>query len=495
MIPVVSASLMRRSDLACLTPQEVLVGRAADAMVPEFAGAARCAVVCGNGNNGADGFALAAKLTEEGKICRVLRISDRTTDAGRYWLAECVRLGVPVTVVPDGDFDFSGDTDIADCLFGTGFHGNAEGEYRAAIEAINASGCRVVSADINSGLCADSGLGEPAVRSDLTVAFGAYKSGHFLGRAKDLIGRMRVADVGIPLLPERCAFWVRSSDLAPLLPPRRQCSHKGDYGYIALIGGCAEYSGAAKLANMSQSALRAGCGVATLAVPASLAGAVAPALLESTLALSPECNGHMIFDELFLSGLIAGRRAVGVGMGWGRSEENQKILAYLLSHMTAPLLIDADGLYALSRLGTDCLCQATCPVILTPHTGEFARLSGLSPETVLDDPIAHAERFAAMHGVVLLLKGPSTVVTDGHETLLVRRGCAGMATAGSGDVLSGILTGLLGYLPADPHTVALGAYLAGMAGEMAARDIGEISMLASDTVSHIAEAVRTLTGR
>lgn len=495
MIPVVSASLMRRSDLSCPTPQEVLVGRAADALLPEFADAARCAVVCGSGNNGADGFALAAKLAGVGKTCRVLRISERTTDTGRYWLAECERLGVPVTVVPDGNFDFSADTDLADCLFGTGFHGNAEGVYRTAIEAINASGCRVVSADINSGLSADSGLGEPAVRSDLTVAFGAYKSGHFLGRAKDLIGRMRVADVGIPLLPEHCAFWVRSSDLAPLLPPRMQCSHKGDYGYIALLGGCTEYSGAAKLANLSQSALRAGCGVATLAVPASLAGAVAPCLLESTLAPAPDREGHMICDEAFLSGLIAGRRAVGVGMGWGRSEENQKILAYLLSHMTAPLLIDADGLYALSRLGTDCLRQATCPVILTPHMGEFSRLSGLSPETVLEDPIAHAERFAASCGVILLLKGPSTIITDGCETLLVRCGCAGMATAGSGDVLSGILTGLLGYLSAGVWTVALGAYLAGTAGELAAREKGEISMLASDTVSHIAEAVRTLTGR
>ncbi len=290
------------------------------------------------------------------------------------------------------------------------------------------------------------------------------------------------------------AHRITAAELAPLLPPRERNTHKGDYGYVALLGGCMEYSGAAKLANLSQSALRAGCGVATLAVPATLAGAVAPYLLESTLSPAPDCgDGHMVFDADYMTALTAGKRAVAVGMGWGRSEENKRILNWLLSHYSGSLLIDADGLWALA--GSEpvrALSAASCRVILTPHHGEFARLTGLSLPQIESDRLNAARDFAKRTGTVTLLKGFETVVTDGETVLTVDRGCPGMATAGSGDVLSGVITGLLSYLPPDVRTVALGAYLCGLAGEYAARDVGEISMLASDTVSHLAEAVRTV---
>lgn len=292
------------------------------------------------------------------------------------------------------------------------------------------------------------------------------------------------------------AHTVTAAELAPLLPPRERDSHKGDYGYVALIGGSLEYSGAAKLANLSLSALRAGCGVATLAIPATLAGAVAPCLLESTLSPAPDQgDGHMVFDPAYLERLTAGKRAVAVGMGWGRTEENKRILNWLLSHYTGSLLVDADGLWALSGLGPVAfLPTASCRVILTPHHGEFARLTGLTVRQVEENRLGAAREFAEKTGAVVLLKGSETLVTDGKCVLAVERGCPGMATAGSGDVLSGVITGLLGYLPPDVHSVALGAYLCGLAGEYAARDVGEISMLASDTISHLAEAVRTVRG-
>lgn len=283
---------------------------------------------------------------------------------------------------------------------------------------------------------------------------------------------------------------VTAAELAPLLQPRERNTHKGNYGYVAILGGCLEYSGAMKLANLSQSALRAGCGVATLAVPASLAGAVAPYLLESTLFRIPDHDGHMVFDEPSLAALIAGRRAIAVGMGWGRTDDNLRILDWLLTHFAGSLLIDADGLWALAGLGTDRLRTAACRVVLTPHHGEFARLTGAGLAEVAANPVPAAQKLAGESGAVVLLKGAVTTVTDGTETWLVDRGCPGMATAGSGDVLSGVLAGLLGYLPPDVLTVALGAYLAGLAGEYAARDMGETSMLASDTVGHLAEAVR-----
>lgn len=285
---------------------------------------------------------------------------------------------------------------------------------------------------------------------------------------------------------------VTAADLADLLPKRKRDTHKGDYGYIALIGGCREYSGAPRLANLAQAALRCGCGVATLAVPRSLSAAVMPYLLESTLSCAPEQDGTMAFDVSYLESLTRGRRAIAVGMGWGRSEAHLRTLAWLLEQFRGTLIIDADGLWALAQLGVDRLRHAVCPIVLTPHCGEFARLIGKSVEEISQAPILTARTFAESCGAILLLKGSSTIVTNGSDTLLVDRGCPGMATAGSGDVLSGVLAGLLGYMEPTVRAVALGAYLCGLAGEFAARDVGETSMLASDTVSHLASAVRTV---
>lgn len=285
---------------------------------------------------------------------------------------------------------------------------------------------------------------------------------------------------------------VTAAELSALLPPRDRNTHKGDYGYIAILGGCMEYSGAPRLANLAQSALRVGCGVAALAVPESLAPIVAPWLLESTLFRFPERDGHLRFDSGSLEALTHGRRALAFGMGGGRGEDMTRILDWLLSHFAGSLLIDADGLWALSEMGTDRLREASCPVVLTPHAGEFARLTGLPIHEVLSSGASAAQSLAQRTGAVVLLKGAVTAVTDGTETLLVDRGTPGMATAGSGDVLSGVLAGLLGYLPPDVRTVALGAYLCGLAGEFAARDVGEIPMLASDTAAHLPEAVRAV---
>lgn len=286
---------------------------------------------------------------------------------------------------------------------------------------------------------------------------------------------------------------VTGAELAHLLPPRARNTHKGDYGYIAILGGCIEYSGAVKLANYSQSALRAGCGVATLAVPETLAGAVALYLLESTLFRVPDEDGHMRFDAEKLASLTYGRRAVAVGMGWGRSNANICILDWLLQHYDGSLVIDADGLWALAELGVSRLKSAVCRgIVLTPHGGEFARLTGQTVAEIQADPVNAAGALALESGAVVLLKGAVTTVTNGREALLVDRGCPGMSTAGSGDVLSGVLAGLLGYLSPTVETVALAAYLCGLAGEYAARDVGEISMLASDTVAHLAEAIRSL---
>jgi NAD(P)H-hydrate epimerase len=332
----------------------------------------------------------------------------------------------------------------------------------------------------------------PCIQSDLTVAIQSYKPGHFLAQAKDVIKVHTAVDIGIQT-PNENIFFLEEYDVANLFVPRKNYAHKGNYGYVAVMGGCVEYSGAAKLANMSAAALRAGCGVVTLAVPEAIAGAVAPYLLESTLLPIPsDENGKMTFVPEILDGILSRYAAIAIGMGWGKSESYKEILSNFLIHAHQPLIIDADGLNMLSTMDLSLLKNAKAPIILTPHLMEFSRLSGKSIAEIEAAPIAHAKAFAKEYGVILLLKGCCTLVTDGTIVYLSNRGSAGMATAGSGDVLSGILAGLCGYLRPDVFTVAAGAYLAGVAGELAEEKGNAISIVASDTVKEITNAVRIL---
>ena len=493
MQPVYSVAAMRKSDAEAIAsgiPARELMRRAGEGIFSAYPWKGRVAVVCGPGNNGGDGFVLALCLARAGISCRILLLSDSFSEDGAFYFAQCREIGIPVET-GGAEPDFGGDGEIADCLFGTGFHGGLTETAKRWIEAINQSGKPVISADLNSGLHGDSGMGEPAVRSTLTVSIGFPKAGHYLGRAKDLIGRLVNVNIGIPLSepPYRLC---EAGDFAAVLQDRLQCSHKGDYGYIGILGGCREYAGAVKLANLSCAALRAGCGVASLIVAASLAPAVAPYLLESTLETIPDRNGEMLFDPDRLREVTARRRALAIGMGWGNAPANREILAWILGEYPGSLVIDADALNGLSQMDRGLLRRVSGRAILTPHPKEMERLCGIPVSELLKDPVAHAMAFAAEYGVTVLLKGPTTVVTDGKETYLVNRGCAGMATAGSGDVLSGILAGLLGYAQATPLTAACGAYLAGLAGELAEAETNPISMTSSDTLRKIPEAMRRI---
>ena len=487
---VVDVNTMRESDrqtiLSGVSGRE-LMWRAACGVFDAHTWEGCTAIVCGVGNNAGDGFALALILQAHGKDCTLMTLSDRCSEDGGYYYEKCKENAVK-TEKFDGKMSLHGFDTVVDCIFGTGFCGVAEGSFADAINAINASGATVISVDINSGMNGDSGMGTPCVRSSLTVAIGFYKYGHFLGNAKDVIGRLTCVDIGIPLYG-RAAGLVEPMDFKEVWKRRLQNSHKGSYGYVSVLGGCASYAGAVKLANMSAAALRTGCGVSQLIVPQSLAQSVSPYLLESTLATLPDQNGHALLAPEILDAALRNQRALAIGMGWGRSEENLKILSHILHRYELSLVIDADAINCLAEHDKNILKSTRCRVVLTPHLKEMERLSGKPMAEILADPVGTAERFAKEYGVILLLKGATTVVTDGEETYLANRGCAGMATAGSGDVLSGVLAGLLGYSPCTPLTVACGAYLAGRAGELAEKDSNPISMTSSDTVAHIGVAV------
>ena len=495
MIPVVTKEQMRQSDAKTIqsgTEAKDLMLRAGRGLFESYSWSGRTAIVCGTGNNAADGYVLALLLKKANLTCDLILTEERFSTDGRFFYDQCIKEGIKTEMFDPSQTDFSSYDQIVDCIYGIGFHSTVPDQVSALIKAINQSGKTVISADINSGLNANNGLSDCCVRSDLTVSLGSYKTGHFLNAAKDVITSLKNADIGIPI-ENTHIYLTEASDFSCFFANRKANSHKGTYGYVTVMGGCPEYSGAVKLSNLSAAALRAGCGVAQLAVPRSIAESVAPYLLESTLLPLP-CDeaGRMCFDKELLDRLLKSQKALAIGMGWGRSEEYQRILSHILSNGSISLIIDADGLNTLAEMDLSLLRKTSCKVALTPHLKEFERLSGRPVAEIQQDPVGCAEDFAHRFGVVLLLKGSCTVVTDGKITYLVNRGCAGMATAGSGDVLSGILAGLHGYHEISPLSVACGAYIAGRAGEIAQKTVGQVSMVASDTVSQIARAIREI---
>jgi NAD(P)H-hydrate epimerase len=493
MIPVLSVENMRKSDARTIadgTPGRELMLRAGQGVFIHSGWKPPVAILCGSGNNAGDGYVI-AKLLHDAQIpCSLIRLSDRCSADGAYYLEECRKAGVPERFW-DPSLSLSNAGTIVDCLFGTGFHGEVRGAAREAIEAVNASGACVVSVDINSGLNGDSGMAECCVRSDLTVSVGGFKPGHFLNMAKDVMKEKVNIDIGIEPT-DRVFRLVEKEDLAPLFSPRLNFAHKGSYGYTALVGGSTRYSGAIRLAAMANAAMRSGAGVVKVAAPKSLFPVIAPAMLESTFFPLEEENGETVFSEAALQELTAGIRTAAFGMGAGTSAGAAETLSWLLTHFTGRLIVDADGLTLLSRMERVRIREAACSLILTPHLKEFSRLTGLSIPEIQDNPAAAAEAYAKETGVILLLKGPATLITDGETTYLTDTGCAGMATAGSGDVLSGVLAALEAYARDPLFGAAAAAWVNGKAGELAQSRFGSVSMTAGDTAACLPEIVLSL---
>lgn len=285
---------------------------------------------------------------------------------------------------------------------------------------------------------------------------------------------------------------LKKKDIKNIFPKRDENSNKGDFGYVGIMGGSIEYSGAVKLANLSLASLTSGAGVVRVIIPKEIVNGVMPYLLEQTLFTIESIDGHMIFDKEKIDKSLEKLKALAIGMGWGEGKDNKKILTYILENYEIPVIIDADGLNTLAKMDKEILNKTKCKVILTPHLKEFERISGYDLEEIKKRPEELAVEFTKKYNVILLLKGHKTIVTNGKEGYVVEKGCPGMATAGSGDVLSGILVGILGYNRPCVLSVAAGAYLAGLAGEIAENKLNDISMKASDTIANIPEAINEI---
>lgn len=494
MIEVVSTKLMRDSDektIAGGTTERELMQRAAEAVFKCVKWKSPIAIVCGCGNNAGDGFALANILHEKNYDCEIFLMREKFSKNGKYFFEICKKTQIKVNFC-EKTTDFGKFSIIVDCIFGTGFSGEVEGLEKDIIEKINNSNSFVVSVDINSGLNADSGMAKTCVKSNLTCSIGSYKAGHFLNMAKDVIGSLKNLNIGIKLT-SKPYFLLEQSDAKRCYPTRQNFSHKGNYGYIALIGGSKKYSGAEKLANLACSSLAAGAGVVRLAVAGNLASAYMPYMLESTLFPLFDDGGEIKFKKDEIDELVGGTAVVALGMGVGVSDDIKSLTRYLLENYEKTLVLDADGLNCLSEMDLKILKNAKCKVVLTPHLKEFSRLTKLSVNEILQNPIEIAKDFAKAYNVTLLLKGTTTITSDGEEVYLTNRGTAGMATAGSGDVLTGIIAALCATNPNDlALAAASGSFIAGYAGELASKKYSDAAMTSSDTISFIKTAVSNI---
>ena len=285
-------------------------------------------------------------------------------------------------------------------------------------------------------------------------------------------------------------YEVDVSDIRCLFPMRDIDCNKGDFGKTGIYGGSVEYSGALKLASLSLGALRSGTGISRIITSRDVLPLLGSNILEQTLVVLPDYEDSHFREKLYDS--ISDLDSLAFGMGLGNDSHLEEVLEFLIKNYTGNLIIDADGLNTLSKMKLDILKDKKCNIILTPHVKEFSRLCGRKVEEIKDDSLHFVLEFAKEYQVIVLLKGHTTTISDGWNTYFVTTGCSGMATAGSGDVLSGILAGMLAYHDFTIKTIAASVFLHGIAGCLAEERNTDISMIASDTISYIGEAIKMI---
>jgi len=477
----------------------------AGAAVAEFALAAYpdakgFGVICGRGNNGGDGFVAARKLREAGRNVRTLLLGDPKElkeDAAENFR----RLGSPGS---DGAFECDV---LIDAILGTGFRPPVSGAYATAIAKMNALQAPVIAVDIPSGADADV-MGEQTgavARADAIVTFTAPRPAHVFGNLTP--GPTVIASIGSPKEAIQSSLrldLITAKDIALLFAPRPRDSNKGMYGHVLVIGGSKGKAGAAAMAAFS--ALRAGAGLVTVATAKSVLPTVAgfhPELM--TEPLEETGNGTISVQALeSLEQLAAKKTVLAIGPGLSRNAESAEVVRKIVIGSEVPIVLDADGLNAFEGRAKDLNRKVRearkedretgvhSALVLTPHPGEMSRLTGLSTAAIQRDRVNVARNFAREHEVILVLKGDRTIVAgpDG-ETWVNPTGNPGMATGGTGDILTGIVAGLLAQFPKRTFEAVIAAvFLHGLAGDVAVESMGEQAVVATDLERAMPGAMR-----
>jgi len=482
-------------------PGKVLMSNAAEhiakAAMERLSLGGHVAVFCGSGNNGGDGIGAAAYLIDKGVSVRVFLIGSeiKLTVDSREMFRRLDSLGGSLERFIESDelIDYLGSCEvIIDAIFGIGLNSELSGDVLLAVNMINAADAYVVAADIPSGVDANTGtIMGAAVKADVTVTFSLAKQGQFIEPGSTYCGELRVCDIGIPSEIIEGAvshvYAVTQDDVS--LPRRRPDTHKGNYGRCLIVAGSVGYTGAPVLS--ARAASKTGAGLVYLGVPKSIYDIMA-------IKLDEEMPFHLPDDKFGrLAANSAGellRRADEcdvclIGPGLGTSPDITELVLSVIRLVKTPVILDADGLNAISGRGNvDVLSQAACPLILTPHAGEFVRLGG---NLACGDRLREARMFATSHKCILVLKGHRTITAlpDGMAFINTSGGPA-MAKGGAGDVLAGMIAALIGQKFPIKTAVMTAVYLHGQAGDLCAAEYGDYSVTASDIIARIPKAIQ-----
>ncbi|MCJ7634721.1 NAD(P)H-hydrate dehydratase [Candidatus Bathyarchaeota archaeon] len=468
-------------------------------------------VFCGKGNNGGDGFVVGRYLSKWGEKVEfyLLGKKDEVKGDALVNLKKAFSLKLPIKQVSrekELPSELKADL-LVDAIFGTGFKGKITGLEEKAVQLINSSQTKTLSIDTPSGLDVDTGSVEGGcVRADVTPTMGLPKLGQFFFPGKSYCGKVEVIDIGVPqkVIDEQKINLnlITEQEVKNILPKRPGDVHKGTCGKIFLIAGSTGMTGAATLVSLS--CLKSGAGMAILGIPMSLNNIMEVKVTEVMTKPLPDVRKK---GALALRGLgeimqaLKWADCVALGPGLGQHFETVELVRRLVSRIELPLVIDADGLNAIAK-DSSILNQAKAPLILTPHIGELSRLINVPIEEIAKDRIKYASESAKKFNCVLVLKGAPTIIGEpGGEVYVNPTGNAGMATAGSGDVLTGIIIGLLAQMIFQKNqdikksmleSALAGVYIHGLCGDLAKEEKGEMGMIAGDMMEKLPEALKYL---
>lgn len=458
-------------------------------------------VFCGKGNNGGDGFVVARYLKNEKAEVKVFLFAEEEEIRGdakkNYEIIK--KIGLEIKEIKDEKslFTLSERPDIIiDALFGTGFSGKPTALYRKAIELINHSPALVLSIDIPSGVSERGKVEDMAVKASLTVTMGFIKDSLILFPGKRYVGQLFIADIGIPnflLAQEGDKFLIEEADIKRIFPQRIPEGNKGTFGKVLVIAGSLGFSGAASLTALA--ALRIGSGLIRLASLKEIMPALEAKLTEVVKIALPQEEEATYSIKIIplIENYLKDTDAFALGPGIGTKPQTKEFLLSLLPKIEKPVVIDADGVNNLA--GEEKIFKGMkAPVVLTPHPGELARLINLSPQEINENRIEVAQEFARKNNLILVLKGAPTVIgTPQGKVFINPTGNSGLASGGTGDVLTGFIAGLLAQ-GLDPLNSALvGVYLHGLCADLGVREKTEYAFIANDILDYLPLAIKRVT--
>ncbi|MBM7557694.1 NAD(P)H-hydrate dehydratase [Halanaerobacter jeridensis] len=478
--------------------------RVTEEILAEYSALEKVVVLAGKGNNGGDGFIISRLLEQEGIAVQTFLVGNKDEITGDAWvnLEILERLDDQVTEVTTAadvenlPSDLKQADLIVDAMLGTGIKGKLRGLFPNIIDLVNEVNTEVTAVDIPSGVEADSGIvREMAVQAQQTVTFALPKLGLLLYPGAKFVGQLKVVDIGIPkqaIAQQEIETNLITADLATkLLPLRDDDSHKGNYGKLLLVAGSTGMTGAAVLT--ARASLKMGAGLVTVGIPSSVNPILETKLTEAmTYPLAETRDGSLDVGAIEqVEKLMSSRDVLAIGPGLTTTGEVTTVVNKLLTKIEEPVVVDADGLNVIDDL--EILKEREAATILTPHPGEMSRLLEQPIKEIEVNRVAVAREFAVEYGVILVLKGSRTVIaTPTGEVYINYSGNSALATGGSGDVLTGLITSLVGQdlAPVDASIIAV--YLHGLAAEIGSEELTKYSLVPSDLIDYLPQAIKAI---